>query len=129
MKIEGVSMLRLLIMPKTQGCYWIASCMQILKQKGVSSVGIILSSVSLASAGCDHWNTMAMSLEVCTSKRMLTNGKLSKKTHIISKSSGDYTLQTDVRSIVYLVSVSQSPSLQEGIFVINVHNSIHRNDW
>lgn len=33
MKIEGVSMLRLLIRPKTQGRYSIASCTQILNEK------------------------------------------------------------------------------------------------
>lgn len=44
----------------------IASFIQILDQKEVSSVGLIPSGVPLASAGCDHWNTMAISLEVCS---------------------------------------------------------------
>lgn len=85
-------MFGLLIMPKSEGCYRTASFTQILNQKGACSVGLILST-PLASAGCDHWNTMAFSLQVCTSNEMLTNGKCSRKTHKINKNSGDHVIQ------------------------------------
>lgn len=45
---------------------------------------------------------MAISLEVSASKRMLTNGKCSKKTHKISKNTGDYIIQRQMSGAQYI---------------------------